>query len=149
MLFRSGVHGANRLASNSLLEAAVFGARAGRAAAQSIDPRTPALPIKAYPDLGDAAIQTLRLAMDRDAGVVRDHKGLTRLLNLIDELEDQFGQALPLVAARLVAASALARTESRGGHSRSDYPKLASLARHTYTTLGEIMAHHRRLVTAE
>ncbi len=136
----TGVHGANRLASNSLLEAAVFGVRAGKAAAYCLDPQTPALPIKARPDLDDEAMQTLRLAMDRDAGVVRDQVGLTRLLALIDRLEARHGQALPLVAARLVAASALARTESRGGHSRSDYPQTDALARHTYTTLAELMA---------
>jgi len=137
----TGVHGANRLASNSLLEAAVFGARAGRAAASCVDPQTPALAAKAAPELDDETMQTLRLAMDRDAGVVRDQVGLTRLLALIDALEARHGQALPLVAARLVAASALARTESRGGHSRSDYPQTAEIAHHTYTTLAEVMAH--------
>ena len=144
----TGVHGANRLASNSLLEAAVFGARAGRAAASCVDPQTPALAAKASPELDDETMQTLRLAMDRDAGVVRDQLGLTRLLALIDALEARHGPALPLVAARLVAASALARTESRGGHSRSDYPQTAKIARHTYTTLAKVMARRTIEVAA-
>ena len=145
----TGVHGANRLASNSLLEAAVFGARAGRAATSNVSAQTPALPIKAYPDLNDEAMQTLRLAMDRDAGVVRDAAGLTRLLALIDALEDRHGQALPLVAARLVAASALQRTESRGGHSRSDFPETDLIARHTYTSLAQVLARRPVCVAAE
>jgi L-aspartate oxidase len=116
----TGVHGANRLASNSLLEAAVFGARAGEAARDAVDPRTRVLRAVPSPDLPDAALQQLRAAMSRDAGVVRDAAGLTRLLVLIDELEAAHGAAAPLVAARLIADAALARRESRGGHFRTD-----------------------------
>jgi L-aspartate oxidase len=119
----TGVHGANRLASNSLLEAAVFGARAGKAAAEAVDPGTDALAADPAPDLPDAALQRLRAAMSRDAGVARDAGGLHRLLSLIDRLEHDHGAALPLVAARLVAATALQRKESRGAHCRLDYPK--------------------------
>jgi L-aspartate oxidase len=136
----TGVHGANRLASNSLLEAAVFGARAGAAAREAKDPHTEPLPAIAAPDLPEDAVATLRTAMSRDAGVVRDRAGLMRLLRLIDDLEAGHGRALPLVAARLVAAGALARNESRGGHYRSDFPCLASPARRTFVTLGEVEA---------
>jgi L-aspartate oxidase len=121
----TGVHGANRLASNSLLEAAVFGTRAGRAAAGAADPGTPPLPAMPAPDLPDAALQQLRRAMSRDAGVVRDGAGLRRLVAEIAALEAANGPALPLVAARLVAEGALTRRESRGAHFRSDYPALA------------------------
>jgi L-aspartate oxidase len=65
-------------------------------------------------------VTQLRQAMSRDAGVVRTAAGLTRLLGEIDALETAHGRAAPLVAARLVAACALARTESRGGHYRTD-----------------------------
>jgi L-aspartate oxidase len=116
----TGVHGANRLASNSLLEAAVFGARAGKAAREAADPGTEPGAAVVPPELPDAALQVLREAMSRDAGVVRDAAGLTRLLGVIAGLEAEHGRSAPLVAARLVAACALARTESRGGHFRAD-----------------------------
>jgi L-aspartate oxidase len=141
----SGVHGANRLASNSLLEAAVFGARAGRAAAAESDPETEALPASPAPDLPDEALQTLRRAMSRHAGVVRDREGLKRLLALIDGLEESHGAAPPLVAARLVAACALAREESRGGHYRSDFPKLSAAPRRTRIRLADLGARPNRI----
>jgi L-aspartate oxidase len=122
----TGVHGANRLASNSLLEAAVFGTRAGRAAARAVDPGTAPVAATPAPDLPHAALQRLRRAMSRDAGVVRDGEGLRRLLAEITALEADHGRALPLVAARLVAEGALARRESRGAHCRLDFPDLAA-----------------------
>ena len=121
----TGLHGANRLASNSLLEAAVCGQLAAEAAREVQDPGTPPLPAAPPPVLPDAALKTLREAMSRDAGVIRDEAGLTRLIGVIDGLEDQFGRALPLVAARLIAQAARVRHESRGGHFRADYPATA------------------------
>jgi L-aspartate oxidase len=129
----TGVHGANRLASNSLLEAAVFGTRAGRAAAHAVDPGTSPLPASPAPDLPPAALQALRRAMSQGAGVVRDGAGLRRLLAEIAALEAAHGPALPLVAARLVAEGALARRESRGAHFRADYPAAAAPIRSRVT----------------
>jgi len=129
----TGAHGANRLASNSLLEAAVFGERAGRAAARAADPMTEPLPADPAPDLPDGALRLLRRAMTRDAGVVRDAGGLTRLVGEIAALEAAHGPALPLVAARLVAKGALARRESRGAHFRTDCPALAAPVRSRVT----------------
>jgi L-aspartate oxidase len=134
----TGVHGANRLASNSLLEAAVFGARAGLAVRAEIDPKSAVLPAKAAPDLPPAALLQLRRAMSRDAGVVRDRAGLVRLLGEIDALAARHGQAMTLTAARIVAKAALNRTESRGAHWRSDYPD-AVAPRRTVTTLPDLM----------
>ncbi len=133
----TGVHGANRLASNSLLEAAVFGARAGRAASLEEDLATAGLQAVAAADLPGPALQALRQAMSRDAGVVRDAAGLTRLIDLIDALEAAHGRSAPLVAARFVAAAALARRESRGGHFRADFPGALPPAR-SFLTLAEV-----------
>jgi len=141
----SGVHGANRLASNSLLEAAVFGARAGRAAAAEPDPRTKPLPASPTPDLSDEALRTLRSAMSRHAGVVRERQGLRRLIALIDGLEESHGAATPLIAARLVAACALARQESRGGHYRADFPAPAAEPRRTRIRLADLGARPVRI----
>ena len=105
----TGVHGANRLASNSMLECLVFGRRAAVASASEppipsgIDP--PPNPAAAIPVTAD-----LRKAMWRDAGLVRDGSGLEGLVGS------------PHPVASLVARSALARTESRGGHFRVDFP---------------------------
>jgi len=130
----TGVHGANRLASNSLLEAAVFGARAGRAARDlAIGGESP-LSAAPTPDLPDAALQALRQAMSRDAGVIRDAEGLARLVAVLDALEAAHGLAPTLVAAQLIARAALARQESRGGHFRADFPAMA-LPERTFVTL--------------
>ena len=131
----TGVHGANRLASNSLLEAAVFGTRAGHAASEAIDPRTEPMPVSAAPDLPESALPTLRAAMSRDAGVVRDAAGLASALALIERLAATHGDAPALVAARLVVTAALARTESRGAHYRADHPRTDRVARRTFSQI--------------
>lgn len=136
----TGLHGANRLASNSLLEAAVCGDLAGKAARNEVDPATPPLPAKAPPALSASSLKILREVMAQDAGVLRDRAGLTHLLNMIDSLEAVHGRALPLVAARLIAEAALARKESRGAHFRSDFPCMASPARRTSLTFAEAAA---------
>ena len=135
----TGVHGANRLASNSLLEAAVFGSRAGRMAALQVDPDPARLVRLMAPDLPDAAVQALRQAMSRDAGVVRSAGGLLRVLDEIDGLEALHGRAAPLAAARLVAASALARTESRGGHFRADASEPDAVPRRTFVLWSDLL----------
>ncbi|MDG2523565.1 L-aspartate oxidase [Caulobacter segnis] len=140
----TGVHGANRLASNSLLEAAVFGARAGEAARDEALLNTAIDPAAATPGLPTTALNRLRTAMTQDAGVVREAEGVSRLCGLINALEEAHGAAPSLVAARLVATAALARQESRGGHFRADFPLAAEPRR---TVIEGVSA--RSLIAAE
>ena len=127
----TGVHGANRLASNSLLEAAAFGRRTGRAAGAETGGEGELLKPVLWPDLAPEALAALRVAMSDNVGVVRDADGLTRALALMERLEQEARGALPLLAARLIAGAALDRRESRGGHYRSDYPGTDAGPRHT------------------
>jgi L-aspartate oxidase len=126
---RTGMHGANRLASNSLLEGLVVGRRAGAAAA---DHAASAPAPRAAVELVRRATlvkDTLQRAMTRHASVVRDGAGLTDVAELIGTARarnltgraDFEAAALTTTAAAVVAA-ALARAESRGCHHRADHP---------------------------
>ncbi|MDO8295498.1 MAG: L-aspartate oxidase [Caulobacter sp.] len=130
----TGVHGANRLASNSLLEAAVFGARAGAAARELTAPAGRVVAGEALPDLPAPALAELRRAMTRDAGVVRDAEGLTRLARTVEAMKARHGEGPILVTAGLVAAAALARRESRGAHYRADFPQAKDPPARTFVT---------------
>ncbi|MEQ3745213.1 MAG: L-aspartate oxidase [Henriciella sp.] len=131
----TGAHGANRLASNSLLEAVVMAARiADRLRDSDLKPaKGSAGDVPA--DLPDEALQSLREDMAAKCGVVRDATNLSSLIESIDRLETEHGPARALVAARLIASSALAREESRGGHFRSDYQDALQTATRTYARL--------------
>ncbi|HET8948786.1 MAG TPA: L-aspartate oxidase [Candidatus Polarisedimenticolia bacterium] len=147
----TGVHGANRLASNSLLEGLVFGARAGAAVVHDriLEGTGGVLPAPAAGDdaaarLGDAVrsidaaaageiVARLREVMWTDVGLVRDAEGLRRAVGEILNLESGLAPRTPrraglearnlLFVGRLVAESARRREESRGSHWRSDFPR--------------------------
>ena len=119
----TGAHGANRLASNSLLEAVVFAERISRRL-MSATLDAPAASAAVIPaTLPDQRLLQLREAMSAHCGVVREARGLTKLLELCALMEPEAAGAPALTAARLIAEGALARAESRGGHFRSDFPE--------------------------
>ncbi len=129
----TGLHGANRLASNSLLEGLVIGVRTARALgsapAAPIDPGRCTIPAGArdvaLEDDVDA-ISRLRTAMWEHAGVVRDDAGMRKALGIAADLREPLGHGVVgrnLVAvATIILEAALARRESRGAHWRSDHP---------------------------
>jgi L-aspartate oxidase len=142
----SGAHGANRLASNSLLEAVVFADRIARDIGGMEQtgklPSPPAAKDIRISSLADE--RPLRALMSADVGVIRDADGLSRALGKILRLERE--TASPALrnmatAALVIAAAAWRRRESRGGHYRSDYPVAdPAQARRVFFTLDEAHA---------
>ncbi len=136
----TGLHGANRLASNSLLETLVFGAHAADDIKSRVVLRaasgTPSAPARFQ---AAAPPQILRDAMSRHVGLERDRAGLEKALATIGAVERAAHGEPSLLnmtaAAKLVTVAALARHESRGGHFRSDYPKRDEKAARTFLTL--------------
>jgi L-aspartate oxidase len=147
----TGAHGANRLASNSLLEAIVFGARAASdvtANAPVARPLSPVTPLGEQATLSPHALATLRHTMTMNVGLERTAAGLREALEVIARLEHAGGNDADLknmtATATLIAAAALQREESRGGHFRSDFPQPLEAWRHrTFLKLEEA----RRIVS--
>jgi L-aspartate oxidase len=131
----TGVHGANRLASNSLLEAVVFANRVADRLRFASPSGKAGGNFVASTKLAPEARRTLRNAMSAKAGVVRNGVGLTDLLETIDDIASTQGQTNELVTASLIAKAALAREESRGGHFRSDFPDTDVEGRHSFLTV--------------
>jgi len=135
----TGVHGANRLASNSLLEGLVFGARAGAAMRNELRKTSPkkASPLRAKTSNGplDSAtedvIGRIQDVMWSDVGIVRTAAGMKRAIASLSALASRVAHPKTRRACEarnlqaiglLVARSALAREESRGAHYRTDFP---------------------------
>jgi L-aspartate oxidase len=145
----TGAHGANRLASNSLLEAVVFGARVAHDIASTLPSPTfttlQELPAAASEDESDDAEHRLRLTMTDEVGVIRHEHSLLQALEAIATLEQEHRGsrrlANMLTTAKLIAVAALQRKESRGAHFRSDYPMQNDrIARRSFLTLAEAEA---------
>ena len=127
----TGLHGANRLASNSLVEGLVFGARAGHDVAARAPYRAAphaVVPADEYASAGrndPEALWRIRVAMTAGLGVLRDDDGMSRALDAFVAIEKSSpGERVAdaLYVARAVARAALARRESRGAHQRADFP---------------------------
>lgn len=150
----SGVHGANRLASNSLLESVVYPERIARAIVfDAIHPAAIAIDAHDFAtrdfdaDLSGGgstpvAIDAIRDIMYRDVGVERDETSLARAVRALAEIgdgdSDRDVRDAALVGG-LIAHSALRRRESRGSHARRDYPALASVTgQRSFSTLADL-----------
>lgn len=147
----TGLHGANRLASNGLLEALVYARRAARDIADRV-----AMPADPAPELSPEftenakamdtdAVQRLRLTMTAHVGMLRDAAGLRQALITLAELEAYHSQDEAFLnmcaTATLITTCALERPESRGGHFRSDFPQAnPALAQRSQTTLAAALA---------
>jgi L-aspartate oxidase len=154
----TGVHGANRLASNSLLEGLVFGVLAAEAmvanggedrAGKNGQVEVSASSGKSV--TGEAAterwIAELRDLMWKDAGLLRDAAGLQRAQRGLDAMavtmpRGMFRRALEArnlhTVAELIVASAMGREESRGAHYRNDFPERDVVARHSVMRMGRL-----------
>ena len=147
----TGVHGANRLASNSLLEGLVFGARAAHAMRKELREARDVRVSVSESDAPhrDISISQLQKMMWSTAGVIRSGPGLNQALQELDRWDA--ANVLPssrreiedlnlLTIAKLICRSALVREESRGAHFRTDFPRRDDRRFHKHSTIrnGEI-----------
>jgi L-aspartate oxidase len=128
----TGLHGANRLASNGLLEALVYGRICARDIANAVPDAMGSARVEltftgtgTYPD--PQAVEALRACMTQSVGVLRDATGLEKALHQIASLEAPHAPCPSFTnmtaTATLIPAAALMRQESRGAHCRLDFPE--------------------------
>lgn len=151
----TGVHGANRLASNSLLEAIVFGANIAEDVNQivpstrSARPAPPATSISESDEMLAPATARLRALMTQYVGVLRSRDGLLTALHELRQLERAAQGLAPfanmVLAAQFIAMAALQREESRGGHYRLDFAQTNDIAKHSVLTFAQLQAGYDAL----
>jgi L-aspartate oxidase len=155
----TGLHGANRLASNGLLEALVYARRAAADIAATLPPASSEAAPQLHPsfvaggaEMDATAVQRLRQTMTNHVGMRRDEAGLQQALVILSDLETTQGDDEAFLnmcaTAILITASALLRRESRGGHFRDDYPQPdPAFAQRSHITLSEARTIQNRIVS--
>ncbi|MFD2651230.1 L-aspartate oxidase [Brucella rhizosphaerae] len=140
----TGLHGANRLASNSLLEAAVMGLRAGHAIACA--PHAVALPVAPVAASSSSSLPYVRSIASRHLGLLRDEDGLRAAIAALLPLAQTDDAA---VVALVMSVAAFERHESRGSHARTDYPGKSAAAERSFYTFENAFALAREIALPE
>jgi L-aspartate oxidase len=148
----TGLHGANRLASNGLLEALVYAATASSGIIEAIEEKkyrlfdeTLEVPKIGFNSIDEKVILELRKVMSNWVGVIRTGEDIAKALRFIKKLDLEYGGKSTnfdnmLAAATLISAAAYVREESRGGHYRKDFPnKNDNLQKRSKMTLADAL----------
>ncbi len=150
----TGVHGANRLASNSLLEAVVFGARVAKALPATLEPVAPPMTHvdDTHAQIDEDQLGILRETMTDHVGVIRNKIGLETALWTLADLAAH-AETAPLKsmaeAALFIAVAAHQRQESRGGHYREDFSKSdPKRATRSHLTFAEMQSYTQSIIGA-
>ena len=133
----TGLHGANRLASNSLLEAAVFGERVASDLKNFVPSASHGERTQVAVDIteDEGKDEEIRDLMTAHLGVIRERSGMEKAIDCLRNLAPRSDKAL---IALLIALSALKREESRGSHFRSDFPDKSEIAKRSFISLKDL-----------
>jgi L-aspartate oxidase len=142
----TGLHGANRLASNSLLEAVVCGGFVAESIASSSSARRPKPAFDATSSIASDPAP-VREIMSRAAGVLRDRDGLKEAVQaLLPLTRVGLGPSDPAIVGLMIVVAALQRRESRGAHARTDFPDAATTAQRNVLRLDDAIETAREII---